>query len=223
MAFLRRRLPLVREADPVFRILAVCTGNICRSPQAAQLLRARIPAAFGRSGIDALEVSSAGTGAYDGVPMDPYAALEAERLGITDAALHRARRLDRAIVAGADVVLTMDREHRAEVDRLRTGVHSFTLVEFSLVVEHLASGKAASTLPPLALEGFAAFMRRLVDAAHVERALAPLPRVAVALDIVDPYRRAQDAYRQSADSIDAAVSRLAAALRAVAAGVPAAT
>ena len=129
MAFHRRRVPVLRQTDPVFRMLTVCTGNICRSPQAEQLLRARIPAAFGRGGIDALEISSAGIAAYDGVPMDPYAVQEVERLGITDAALHRARRLTKAIVSGVDVVLTMDRGHRSEVDRLRTGAPCFTLIE----------------------------------------------------------------------------------------------
>ena len=51
------------------RILIVCTGNICRSPLAEQLLRQNLTAA----GIDAV-VTSAGTRAMTGSAMTPEAA-----------------------------------------------------------------------------------------------------------------------------------------------------
>jgi len=44
------------------RILTVCTGNICRSPAAERLLAAGLG--------DTAQVTSAGTGALPGYPMD---------------------------------------------------------------------------------------------------------------------------------------------------------
>jgi protein-tyrosine phosphatase len=55
-----------------YRVIAVCTGNICRSPMAELMLQA----AFAEAGLeDAVVVDSAGTTAYEaGRPIDPRAA-----------------------------------------------------------------------------------------------------------------------------------------------------
>jgi protein-tyrosine phosphatase len=55
-----------------YRIIAVCTGNICRSPMAELMLQA----AFTEAGLeDAVVIDSAGTTAYEaGRPIDPRAA-----------------------------------------------------------------------------------------------------------------------------------------------------
>jgi protein-tyrosine phosphatase len=55
-----------------FRVIAVCTGNICRSPMAELMLSA----AFAEAGLgDLVIVDSAGTTAYEaGRPIDPRAA-----------------------------------------------------------------------------------------------------------------------------------------------------
>jgi protein-tyrosine phosphatase len=55
-----------------YRVIAVCTGNICRSPMAELMLSA----AFAEAGLaDAVIVDSAGTTAYEaGRPIDPRAA-----------------------------------------------------------------------------------------------------------------------------------------------------
>ena len=52
-----------------YRVCFVCTGNICRSPMAASVFRARVEEA----GLDGLvEVDSAGTGGWhEGDPADP--------------------------------------------------------------------------------------------------------------------------------------------------------
>ena len=57
--------PQFSTADPI-RVTMVCTGNICRSPYAAVLLRQGL--AWARPG--AFEVTSAGTHALVGRPMD---------------------------------------------------------------------------------------------------------------------------------------------------------
>ena len=55
-----------------YRVIAVCTGNICRSPMAELMLSA----AFAEAGLgDLVTVDSAGTTAYEaGRPIDPRAA-----------------------------------------------------------------------------------------------------------------------------------------------------
>lgn len=64
-----------------FRILFVCTANICRSPMAEHLLRGSLAALLDTGGAFRFEVSSAGIRGWDGEPMDPAAAAELRRLG----------------------------------------------------------------------------------------------------------------------------------------------
>ncbi|MBO1769497.1 hypothetical protein [Agrococcus sp. TF02-05] len=206
--------------DGIFRILTVCSGNLCRSPQAEQLLRARIPRAFERTDIPALRVSSAGTKAFDDDPMDKFALAEAMRLGIPDSAAHRARRMREPLVEEADLVIGMAREHRAAAASLvpRANRRSFTLIEFARIVEALAAGGVESSIAPLNEDGFAAFMRRVVDAAATVRGLMPTPESPDELDVEDPYRLEPEVYRRSADAVDRHVTRIAWGLRALAGG-----
>ena len=92
------------------RILCVCTGNTCRSPMLAALLRARL-AASGRSGIT---VESAGTGAADGEPASVGAGRAMARRGI-DLTDHASRHLDTVDLSGIDLVLCMSSAHAAAV------------------------------------------------------------------------------------------------------------
>ncbi|RWR25647.1 low molecular weight phosphatase family protein [Agrococcus lahaulensis] len=206
------------RTDGVFRILTVCSGNLCRSPQAEQLLRSRIPAAFGRSAIPALEVVSAGTKAFDGDPMDRGAAAEAVRLGIGDTLDHRARRITERHVADADLVLGLAREHRAAAAHLVPSANrrSFTLVEFARIVAALSAGDIDVNVPPLSDDGFAAFMRRVVEIAATQRGLMPVPQEPLELDVEDPYRLEPEVYRRSADAVDTLTERIAVGLRVLA-------
>jgi protein-tyrosine phosphatase len=90
------------------RILFVCTGNICRSPTAEGLFRARAAA----SGLaDRFQADSAGTSGYHvgDPPSTPAIRIAAER-GIDLGAL-RARRLEPVDFARFDLALGMDRGH----------------------------------------------------------------------------------------------------------------
>lgn len=88
-------------------ILFVCTGNICRSPMAAGLLRQRLA----QEGLDSrYEVASAGVWAMDDRPASENAvAVMAER-GI-DIGQHIAHTLTAQDVSAAALILVMSREH----------------------------------------------------------------------------------------------------------------
>jgi len=90
------------------RVLVVCVGNICRSPMAEALLRARL----GRR--PRFDVSSAGVSALVGRPADDLAVtLMAER-GI-DISAHRARQVTPQLVSESDLVLVMEAGHERAV------------------------------------------------------------------------------------------------------------
>jgi protein-tyrosine-phosphatase len=95
------------------RVLFVCSGNTCRSPLAEALFRRMLDEAGRRD----ITVESAGTGAYDGAPASEGAFLVAIEAGL-DLTRHRARLLDRELVARADLILTMSRGHLSRVERL---------------------------------------------------------------------------------------------------------
>jgi protein-tyrosine-phosphatase len=90
------------------RILCVCTGNTCRSPMLALLLRA------GFAGREGVEVVSAGTGAASGEPASAGAVRAMARRGL-DLSDHSSQHLDAVDLAGIDLVLCMSSAHAAAV------------------------------------------------------------------------------------------------------------
>jgi protein-tyrosine-phosphatase len=91
-------------------ILLVCTGNTCRTPMAESMLRALVA----ERGLTDVEVSSAGTGAWDGAPASEGAYLVALEHGL-DLSAHRARLLTPELAESVDLILTMSRSHRQRV------------------------------------------------------------------------------------------------------------
>ncbi|GHF40860.1 protein-tyrosine phosphatase [Deinococcus metalli] len=90
------------------RVLALCLGNICRSPLAEALLRRELDAA----GVGAV-VDSAGTGEWHvGRPADPRSREVARRHGLTLDG--RARQLSTADFHTQDVILAMDAQNAAD-------------------------------------------------------------------------------------------------------------
>ncbi len=107
-----------RDTDHRPVVLAVCLGNICRSPTAEAALRE----AAADAGVD-LEVRSAGTGGWHlGDPPDARMRRAAAERGLTLTGM--AAQVDASALAGADLVLAMDRRNLADLQRLadRTGV-----------------------------------------------------------------------------------------------------
>ena len=107
------------------RLLFVCTGNTCRSPMAAALARRLAD----ERGLADLVIESAGTGAHDGTTASDGALLVAMEHG-SDLSRHRARTLTAAMVAEADLVLTMGERHLARVRELGGAGKSWRLTDF---------------------------------------------------------------------------------------------
>ena len=96
----------------MYRIITVCTGNICRSPM-AELMLTR---AFEEAGMaDDVEVDSAGTTGWEaGRPIDERAATKLSELGI-ESHLHRARRFEPEWYRERDLILALDLDHYSEL------------------------------------------------------------------------------------------------------------
>jgi protein-tyrosine-phosphatase len=108
------------------KVLFVCSGNTCRSPLAAAAFRRLLD----ESGRNDIEVASAGTGAYEGSPASEGAYLVAIEAGL-DLSSHRARLLDRDMVAEADLILAMSKGHLSRVERLGGAGKAHLLSEYA--------------------------------------------------------------------------------------------
>ncbi len=109
-----------------FRVLYVCTGNVCRSAAAQQLLRHHVVPA------DDLEVVSAGTGALEGHGVDAPTATALRELGVSPDG-HEGVWLTETMIKQADLILGATTEHRDRVLRLvpATMRRAFTMREFA--------------------------------------------------------------------------------------------
>lgn len=109
-------------SEPVqrpYRILCVCTGNICRSPTAEVILRDRIAAAPEIR--HPVEVDSAGTHGYHiGEAPDRRSQASARARGYDLSGL-RARQLSADDFRRFDLLLAMDRGHLAIMNRMKPG------------------------------------------------------------------------------------------------------
>ncbi|GGX05955.1 low molecular weight protein-tyrosine-phosphatase [Streptomyces noursei] len=97
-----------------YRVCFVCTGNICRSPIAESVFRARIA----EDGLDGLvEIDSAGTGGWhEGDGADPRTIAVLHAGGYPTA--HTARQFRASWFARRDLVVALDAGHLRELRRL---------------------------------------------------------------------------------------------------------
>lgn len=117
------------------RVLMVCLGNICRSPTAEAVFRARVEAAgFG----DRIEVDSAGTSDWHvGQPPHPPSIEAAARRGY-DLRPLRARQVQREDFETFHHVLAMDQQNLVDLRRLCPPGHEARL---QLFLSHGTQGR----------------------------------------------------------------------------------
>ena len=106
----------MKQAQP-FRVLMVCTGNICRSPTAHGVLEKMVVDA----GLERqVQVDSAGTHSYHvGEPPDARSQQHALRRGY-DLSPQRARQLTRQDFDDFDLILVMDSANEIAARRIAT-------------------------------------------------------------------------------------------------------
>ena len=150
-----------------FRVLFVCTANICRSSTAELMARAAVP------GDTDLVFESAGTHGYTDAAVETVmaAALPA---GL-DLTAFRSRPLTTEMLTSADVVLTMEAAHRDFILRDHPSLFRkvLTLGQFAAAVGNAPPG-----------------LDRAALIAHVGVSRGPADP---ALDVADPYGRGPEA------------------------------
>lgn len=171
------------------RVLAVCTGNISRSPAVEHLLQAGLG--------DSAAVRSAGVRAVVGAPVDPPVAAWLASRGI-DPSGFAARQLAPAMLAEADLILALTRGHRSRILELAPGAvrRTFTLREFARILP------VVDTVVPLGPPGER--LRALLPQVTAARALVPR-RPAGEDDVQDPYGYGPEVYARSLADIETAV------------------
>lgn len=169
-----------------FRVLHICTGNICRSPMAEQMMRVGLQERLGDEASRFL-IESAGTWGHTGSRMETFALSTLLAYGI-DGRAFGARELVAEHVVAADLVLGATREHRAAAVVLhpRAAARTFTLREFA---------RLTSVVDPTDLPAHDPVerARALVKAAAANRGLVP-PNSPRDDDLDDPYQAPESAF-----------------------------
>ncbi|MTE21034.1 protein-tyrosine-phosphatase [Streptomyces sp. TRM43335] len=199
---------------PVFRILHVSTGNVCRSPITERLTRHALVDRLGDERAGGLVVESAGTWGHEGAPMEEHAAEVLLEHGADPSGFLGRELLDEHVIR-ADLVLTATRDHRAQVISMghSAGLRTFTLKEFTRLVRAIDP----ATLPEPDGDGrVVERARALVRAAAALRGWLLAPS-AEADEVYDPYGAPITYFRSVGEEISAALDPVVTALT----GVPA--
>lgn len=156
-----------------YRVLFVCTANICRSAYADVVARSR--------GIGGIEFLSAGTHALVGQPIDPPIANQVA--DPADPSSHRAQQLTRELVESANLILAMGSEHRRYIlDEWPSAARK------TFIIGHAA--REVASIPA------GAELHDVVDHLWHHRSTGPRD------EVEDPYRRGDGAAIKAATTID---------------------
>ena len=113
----------------MYKILFVCTANICRTPMAEYYLNSLVAK---EDLEEMILVESAGTWAIDGAPAAEYSQKVCAEIGL-DLSSHRSRPIDLYLVKQADLVLCMSVEHKNDLIQVFPHLQDkiFTLKEYN--------------------------------------------------------------------------------------------
>jgi protein-tyrosine phosphatase len=176
----------------LFSILAVCTGNVCRSPAVERLLAGNLG--------PTVSVSSAGTHALVGHPIsEPMAALLLDNGVEPDS--FEARRLSEQMLKEADLVLVMTRAQRGLVVELWPAAvrRTFTLREFARLLSWVDPAALPAGTP-------AERLRAAIPLAVAERGRERASPDED--DVVDPFRLSTAVYANSFEQITDAADKI---------------
>ncbi|TFD32939.1 low molecular weight phosphatase family protein [Cryobacterium sp. TMT1-62] len=183
-----------------FTILTVCSGNICRSPLAEQLLR------VGLAAWPEVTLGSAGTIGLTGRAMPDEAADLSRHFG-GEPSGHVARVLTAEHLSEANLVFAMSREHRRAIVELfpKAIRFTFTIREFARLVTEVTDEDLddAAALP---LDDVVGRFSTLVGFAASQRGAVSPPDSPEDDDVIDPYRRSDEVYAESARQLVPAVN-----------------
>jgi protein-tyrosine phosphatase len=190
-----------------FRILHVCTGNVCRSPIAERLTRYELTRRLG-DGATGILVESAGTWGHEGAAMEAHAATVLAEYSADPTGFLGRELLDEHVI-DADLILTATRDHRAQVISMghSTGLRTFTLKEFTRLVRAIDP----ATLPDGSVTDRA---HSLVRAAAALRGWLLAPS-AEADEVYDPYGAPLTFFRSIGEEIHTALDPVVTALTGV--------
>jgi protein-tyrosine phosphatase len=180
-----------------FKVIFVCTGNICRSPMAEQMLiqkaeKNKLP----------IKVVSAGVMAMTGDPMTPQSADAMTKRGFTPTK-HVSQDLTPKLLEEADLVLTATLDHRSAIARMlpKASKYSFTIDEFARLTSFLrADPEFQEEFKKKPKETRDQYLKRAMHEAVLLRGMVPTnldPK-----DVVDPYGESIEVYNQVAEHID---------------------
>lgn len=184
------------------QILAVCTGNVCRSPYIERVLGRRLMGT-------GFEVVSAGTAALEGSAIDDRVAQQIVAAGGRSDGF-AARQLTPELLRAADLVLCATRDHRTAAVRLEPSVlqRTFALADFA----DLAVAFADPTPPIDHGKDAPSALRQLMTLVPRYRTRVT-PRSADAATITDPFRRSDHFVSRMVREIDSMLGPVEALLR----------
>ncbi len=187
------------EQTDAFRLLFVCTGNICRSPVAELLMRDALRGRLGGRDAAAFHISSAGVQAVvgHGVHPDSRAELAPWNLDGAHSAGFAARQLRPTMIQESDLVLGATSRHRSAVVQQYPAALplAFVLREFA----RLVSAVDPTDLPAHPV----ARAHALVELARMHRGLVPADPAGD--DVPDPIGQPRDAHHHATRLTHAAV------------------
>jgi protein-tyrosine phosphatase len=196
-----------RDEDAEFRLLFVCTGNICRSAFAEVLTRHLLNERLGYGPASGFAVSSAGVQAVIGSGMHPWTRellrpWGGDALSATDVV---ARQLDPSMVEQSHLVLGAARRHRAAAVQAAPAAltTAFSLREFARLVPLVDLSTLADDPVQRA--------HALVHEVRSRRGLVP-PVDPEDDEVLDPMGRPREAHRAATRLISEAVLTLIDAL-----------
>lgn len=126
------------------KVLVLCSGNICRSPMAAEYLRDRLA----REGLAHVVVTSAGTLGIEGAPASAEAVETLREVGL-DLTVHRSKGLSAADLRSSDWVLAMSQDHLDHLEQRYAEGRERRVLLRAFEAEALPHGAAADLDDPI--------------------------------------------------------------------------